>query len=571
MAQGLFSPLINIDDLMQQRQKRSNALRNSLSDQAAQGARDPMKARAASMVGAALGQALAGKMAGGRDAEREKAEAANAAQRKARGQYVDAAGNPTSAGMREQAKQLRTTYPQAAVKLLAMADVKYGQEQLALDKEEASLIAANKSINDAEKEALDIANAEEKQIYTRKIAEAALAAKEAKLDYDRKVALAAVASAEEREAYRRTVEEAKAVAETTANELKRQREDAALAAKVVQAKRKEQVARDIEAAKRKETLRIEGVSKADALEIVAAEAKAKRVTIITGKQFNALYPDAQVPDNSMWKSTPDGNMAPLTKVNKANITNNLQAGYNYIYDDQGNVTKMVPIEGSAAYVKAEKVKRELEEQEGREGGKEVQQHAGMKLITSVASDVRDLVKLDSKTNPTVGFGAETVATYIAGSDAADIAANLKTLVGFTSFEKLNAIRAGSKNGAGLGSISDSEMALLGAAFGSLEQSQSKEQFSKNLLAWEAMVHVTIYGNAEPLPARLQGALTGTPVGATVEQMRKAQAAQASQAQETPQTQPQDLGTSLGTTSKPDGVFTQGGKSYKIVKGVVYAN
>jgi hypothetical protein len=69
---------------------------------------------------------------------------------------------------------------------------------------------------------------------------------------------------------------------------------------------------------------------------------------------------------------------------------------------------------------------------------------------------------------------------IAGTDSADMAANLDTLQAAAGFEKLQEMRDNSPTGGALGSVTERELQLLQATWGSLAQSQSEEQFDKNL-------------------------------------------------------------------------------------------
>ena len=62
--QGLFTQLPSVDELLQQRNKRATDLQQTLMTNAAQGARDPAKARAVSFLGSTLGRALGDSMGG---------------------------------------------------------------------------------------------------------------------------------------------------------------------------------------------------------------------------------------------------------------------------------------------------------------------------------------------------------------------------------------------------------------------------------------------------------------------------------------------------------------------------
>ena len=75
--QGLFTQGTSVQDLMADRRQRGTDLQNMLMQQAAQGARNPVRAQGASMLGSILGRSLAGAM-GGQDTEMEKLTAKNA-------------------------------------------------------------------------------------------------------------------------------------------------------------------------------------------------------------------------------------------------------------------------------------------------------------------------------------------------------------------------------------------------------------------------------------------------------------------------------------------------------------
>ena len=80
---------------------------------------------------------------------------------------------------------------------------------------------------------------------------------------------------------------------------------------------------------------------------------------------------------------------------------------------------------------------------------------------------------------TTGF-VGNVGSWVAGSPAHDLS---KTLMGIQSnlgFETLQTIRDNSPTGGALGSITERELELLQATWGSLVQSQSQEQFVHNL-------------------------------------------------------------------------------------------
>lgn len=82
-------------------------------------------------------------------------------------------------------------------------------------------------------------------------------------------------------------------------------------------------------------------------------------------------------------------------------------------------------------------------------------------------------------NPATGFGAEKAAG-IGGSNAANMKAIVDTISANIAFGELQAMREASPTGGALGAVSERELVLLSSTLASLSQSQSPEQFAKNL-------------------------------------------------------------------------------------------
>ena len=97
---GLFTNNTAVQDLLDQRNKRSTDLQNQLMQQASQGARDPQKASAISMMGSLFGRALAGNVEGADD-RMDKLKAEEAQQTQFQGKF----GELISKGTPEQLKQ----------------------------------------------------------------------------------------------------------------------------------------------------------------------------------------------------------------------------------------------------------------------------------------------------------------------------------------------------------------------------------------------------------------------------------------------------------------------------------
>lgn len=131
--QGLFTQGITVDDLLKQRRVRSQANQQQMMKDAAQGARDPQRARMGSMFGSILGRAL-GDNAGGPDTERAALEAKNAQLSSDERSFGAAAGGNASL-MKAEALRLLETNPRAS---LAMTEL-YKAEKIKEDNRAAAI------------------------------------------------------------------------------------------------------------------------------------------------------------------------------------------------------------------------------------------------------------------------------------------------------------------------------------------------------------------------------------------------------------------------------------------------
>ncbi len=131
---------------------------------------------------------------------------------------------------------------------------------------------------------------------------------------------------------------------------------------------------------------------------------------------------------------------------------------------------VTPIPGSKA---AREAKKEAEAKESREA----QKKAYARIVTQDIDEVLRIV--DDATLPVTGFiGARTAA--IPGTAAHDVSNLLDTIKANIGFDRLQQMRAASPSGGALGQVSEMENRLLQATFGALQQSQSEDQFRRNL-------------------------------------------------------------------------------------------
>lgn len=114
--------------------------------------------------------------------------------------------------------------------------------------------------------------------------------------------------------------------------------------------------------------------------------------------------------------------------------------------------------------------------------------------------VEDIDRVLSMANdgglPTSGaFGS--LLSHVPGTDAHDASKLLKTIKANVGFDRLQQMRDASKTGGALGAINQTEMDLLNSALGSLEQSQSKDQFEYNLTRLRGIYTKIIHGEGAP--------------------------------------------------------------------------
>lgn len=115
-----------------------------------------------------------------------------------------------------------------------------------------------------------------------------------------------------------------------------------------------------------------------------------------------------------------------------------------------------------------------------------------------------------------GFGAET-ARGVGGTSASDVASLLNTIGANTAFDRLQDMREASPTGGALGAVSEIELRLLRDSIASIDQSQSDEQFQRNMdKVIEAYQRVLDRLGGESEPNQQQGDLP-EPVADKVDQ------------------------------------------------------
>lgn len=196
----------------------------------------------------------------------------------------------------------------------------------------------------------------------------------------------------------------------------------------------------------------------------------------------------------------------------------LSTDFGYVMDPETNLPKIdpatglptaAPVPGSPAWIEAQR----LADKAATGADKEAQT---ADVVLGKLDELDALVSGSGIMSPATGFGAETLAD-VGGTRAADTKATIDTIAANMAFDALAEMRAASPTGGALGSITENELALLSSTMASLKQSQSPEQFKRNV-AQLREIYTTIRAKADAYPNAAQfgfgGGSPGTAQGAT---------------------------------------------------------
>ena len=155
----------------------------------------------------------------------------------------------------------------------------------------------------------------------------------------------------------------------------------------------------------------------------------------------------------------------------------------YMLIGEGEAARLVPIEGGPA---AQEI---AEAEEAREKGRQTKAVTGNIVI----QDIDRVLSLMETANIPVAGVVGGAAAQVPGTAAFDAARLLDTIRSNVGFDKLQAMRDASPTGGALGQVSEMENRLLQATLGNLSQSQSPEQFRRNLERVREVFLDTVHG------------------------------------------------------------------------------
>ena len=228
----------------------------------------------------------------------------------------------------------------------------------------------------------------------------------------------------------------------------------------------------------------------------------------TVSRLAALARGEDFPDIDQWFDdrerlrSPSGtaNYDPLTKMDLGDPGTDKQ----WKRDKKGNI--MRDEDGNAIVVTTPGSKADIDEKAAAAAGEARVANAQVQG-NFVINDIDRALQMaeDNKDNwltPATGFMSQFTAG-VGGTPAGDTYQLLQGVKASIGLEKLQQIRDASKTGAALGPVSDFENRLLQSTYGSLEQSQSHEQFVENLKRVKAVYTAIITTGLKPDDPRVK--------------------------------------------------------------------
>jgi len=209
-------------------------------------------------------------------------------------------------------------------------------------------------------------------------------------------------------------------------------------------------------------------------------------------QAGTRLPDTRSPEAEAQAIRIAGAGRPVTNVNMG------QNGIDYGKPDEGLVwqrdpkTNQVVLDNRGAPVAIPYQGGKPYLQQSKEGAADANRKAQALLSSDVV--VQDVTRLlDLSKNSNIAGMVGSALKDIPGTVQNDARALTDTIKANVAFDKLQRMREASPTGGALGSVSAPELNLLQSALGSLEQSQSREQYERNVKRVRDIYVDTVHG------------------------------------------------------------------------------
>ncbi|QIG66094.1 hypothetical protein PQB35_gp38 [Ochrobactrum phage vB_OspP_OH] len=180
-------------------------------------------------------------------------------------------------------------------------------------------------------------------------------------------------------------------------------------------------------------------------------------------------------------------------------------------DANGNVEMNAQGQPVAIPISGSDLERERTQEDAAKSRQRQSRSIMQNLVNDKIAEAKKLAENEGGWLPTTGVLGGSSAAQLVYQPSADLAATLNTIAGNISLDKLNEMRQNAPSGAsGLGQVTEGEHRILQSVYGSLAQSQSKEQFMRNLDRLEKTLDLIINVGIPTAdnPAPTPGASTG---------------------------------------------------------------
>jgi len=212
--------------------------------------------------------------------------------------------------------------------------------------------------------------------------------------------------------------------------------------------------------------------------------QSNKFKIMKGADLEKEYGITGLPSKQNFKyNTLTGEISGIGQGNTVIQNVKPDKGYQFEYDDYGNVVRQVPI--PKALTKEEK---EVKEE------KETAKNVASSVITTASDNISDKIFGDTSFLPTTGTVGKFIGGFIGESDANVVRRNLDVLGSQGSISSLQAMRRQSKTGGALGNVTERELAMLKASLGVLDQAMSRDDFIKGYMDYTKKLMMVVHGD-----------------------------------------------------------------------------
>jgi len=216
--------------------------------------------------------------------------------------------------------------------------------------------------------------------------------------------------------------------------------------------------------------------------------QSNKFKIMKGADLEKEYGITGLPAKQNFKyNTISGEISGIGQGNTVIQTVKPDKGYQFEYDDSGNIKRQVPIEKAPT-------KEELKILDQQASAKSI---AGT-VIVNAGNNIADKLFGGNNFMPVTGTLGGITADLIGESDARVIKRNVEVLGANASIETLQNMRKQSPTGGALGNVTERELAMLKNSKGALDQTNDVKDFTKAYLDYMNIMFKVVYGDTSDL-------------------------------------------------------------------------